>query len=156
MNTLGIIVLVILALYIFALLFLYIRQEKFIFFPTVLPKDYPFDEYENIEEVIFRDAPQKHWHGLYFKVKEPKGCIIYFHGNTGDLSRWGAHAEDFRKLGYAVIMIDYPGFGKSRGHLSENQISKFALRVYGWTRTKFTADQIVILGRSLGSGPATF
>ncbi len=155
MKLLGIIGLVLLVLYIAALLFLYVQQEKFIFYPTVLPDDYKFEAYSNFEEVVFRKTHQKTWHGLYFKVPEPKGCVIYFHGNTGDLSRWGAHAEDFRNLGYAVIMIDYPGFGKSRGHLSENQINKFGRRVYDWALQKFKAEQIVILGRSLGTGPAT-
>jgi len=154
MKLFGTIGLIILGLYICALLFLYFQQEKFIFYPTILPQNYQFQQFQNFEEVLFRKTANKTWHGLYFKVNNPKGCVIYFHGNTGDLSRWGTHAAEFRELGYAVIMIDYPGFGKSKGHLSENQINKFAVKVYEWTRSRFRVDQIVVLGRSLGTGPA--
>lgn len=59
--------------------------------------------------------------GLKFSAVEPKGAILFFHGNFGDVSGWGAYGADFAALGYDFYIFDYPGYGKSDGKISSQQ-----------------------------------
>ena len=43
------------------------------------------------------------------------GAVLYFHGNTGSLRRWGRQAPRFLRNGYDVPIPDHRGYGKSRG-----------------------------------------
>ncbi len=133
----------------------YFLQEKLIFLPTTLPTDYSYSFDKDFSE-FFLDAPDgARLNALQFHVKSPKGLILYFHGNAGDLSRWGKIVEPFSDLGYEVLIMDYRSYGKSKGRLSENALHGDAQLFYDYAREKFGEDQIVVLGRSLGASIAT-
>ena len=84
-----------------------------------------------------------------------RGTVLYFHGNRKNISWYARHAPGITKAGYEVWMIDYPGYGKSTGKFEEQVLYDYALQVYKLARKKFTADSIIIYGRSLGTGIAT-
>lgn len=147
-------VLILLVFYLAVCLLLFWTQEKFIFFPTKLPQNFVFSTYKNIEEHYFK-IDDGDIHALYFKVDQPKGIILYFHGNSQALESWGQVAEDFRKLDYEVFMPDYRTYGKSTGSMSEANLYFDARLVYDFLLTKYPASKIIIYGRSLGSGIAT-
>ena len=52
-------------------------------------------------------------------------------------------------------MIDYPGFGKTTGKMSEERLYSDALIMYRMARSRFTPDSIIIYGKSLGTGIAS-
>lgn len=147
-------VLIIGILYLLLCVFLYFKQESLIFRPTYLPPDYSFDHYSNFEELYFPIEKGK-IHALHFKTENPKGVILYFHGNSEALESWGAVAEDFTKNGYEVLMPDYRTYGKSTGTLSQNGLYKDALMVFEYLKKSWSPDQIIIYGRSLGTGIGT-
>ena len=144
----------ILVIYIIACLILYWVQEKFIFFPTTLPKDYSFKQFRNFEEVYFKNGNNSQVHALHFKVPKPKGLVLYFHGNARALDTWAYAANDFIKRGYEVLMQDYRSYGKSEGTLSEKALHKDAMMIYNELNKKHHATDIIIYGRSLGTGIA--
>ena len=86
-------------LYLAMNLLMYFLQEQFIFFPVKLADNYSFAEFPNAEEV-FLSVDNEKLHALYFKVENPKGTILYFHGNSGAVDTWAWEAEDFTKRGY--------------------------------------------------------
>jgi uncharacterized protein len=141
-------------IYLLICFYLYWKQESFIFLPTVLPPDYPFSEFENAEEVFF---PIKNGriHALHFETPNPKGIILYFHGNSQGLESWGHVSSDFTNLGFDVFMPDYRTYGKSTGKLSERGLHQDALLIYNFLLNSWPPSKIVIYGRSLGSGIAT-
>jgi pimeloyl-ACP methyl ester carboxylesterase len=51
-------------------------------------------------------------------------------------------------------MIDYPGFGKSTGPLTEDRLYAYSAQLYKLARTRFSADSIIIYGKSMGTGIA--
>lgn len=148
-----------LALFILTLLSLviimfYSLQEKLIFLPTQLPKDYEYSFSHDFEE-IFLDTPDGAvLNALHFKTDKPKGLVLYFHGNAGDLSRWGFITSDFVDLGYDVLVMDYRGYGKSTGERSEKALYEDAQRFYDHAKEIHQEDKIIVYGRSLGSGIA--
>jgi hypothetical protein len=85
-----------------------------------------------------------------------KGVVLYFHGNRRNISRYEKYARNFTRNGYEVWMIDYPGYGKSTGKLTEQLLYDFAEQFYKLAETRFSGDSIVIYGKSLGTGIASW
>ena len=52
-------------------------------------------------------------------------------------------------------MIDYPGYGKSTGALTEQKLYDWSLTLYKLARARFLPDNIVIYGKSMGTGIAS-
>ncbi|MEO9818150.1 MAG: alpha/beta fold hydrolase [Flavobacteriaceae bacterium] len=134
---------------------LYTLQEKLIFLPTKLPLDYEYTFAMAFEEVFLDTADGARLNGLYFKTEEPKGLILYFHGNAGDLSRWGNIASSLLDLNYDVLVMDYRTYGKSTGNLSEEALYSDAQLFYDHALNRYMESDIVIYGRSLGTSVAT-
>jgi len=145
-----------LALYLIGSIGFYLFQEKFIFQPKKLSANYVFRFNQPVEEHFIKTEDGETLNALLFKSASPsKGFILYFHGNAGNLQRWGEYAIDFTKLNYDVLMIDYRGYGKSTGKPSEISFYKDAQTVLNWSRQNVQFSKLVIYGRSLGSSVAT-
>jgi hypothetical protein len=130
-------------------------QERLIFFPETLSPGFPFRFELPFQEVSI-PVPGATINALRFHAKNPKGIIVYFHGNAGSLQEWGAVGESLARLGYDALVCDYRGFGKSTGKIdSESQLMGDARIVLESARREFSDDRIVLFGRSLGSGIAT-
>lgn len=82
------------------------------------------------------------------------GVVLYFHGNRDNINRYARHAREFTARGYEVWMLDYPGFGKSTGPRTEQKLYDYALLLYKLARSRYRPNQIVIYGKSLGTGIA--
>jgi len=144
-------------LYLLVCLYIYFRQESFIFYPDVLPADYEFIHFgDAAEELYFQPATDAKLHALKFSVPNPKGVILYFHGNARALDNWGYIASDLLPHGYDIVIPDYRGFGKSTGFLSEKNLFNDAQYIFDQLAETYGPDRIVIYGRSLGSGIASF
>ncbi|MEM1323122.1 MAG: alpha/beta fold hydrolase [Bacteroidota bacterium] len=141
--------------YVLICLLLYLIQERFIFYPTQIPEDYPFNQFDNFEEKWFTAEDGARIHALHFLCPEPRGIILYLHGNSRGLDDWGHNAQDFVSRNFEVLMMDYRGYGKSRGRLSEKAINGDVQMLYEWIQQKWPESKIVVYGRSLGTGPAT-
>jgi pimeloyl-ACP methyl ester carboxylesterase len=141
-------------LYIFICIFLYFFQERLIFFPQKLAIDHTFYFNGDFEEKYFQVDDESMIHALHFFSKNPKGVILYFHGNAGSLDDWGEVADDFVKMDYDVLISDFRGFGKSTGKMSESNFNQDAKMLYDFLLEKYDATQIIIFGRSLGTGIA--
>ncbi len=76
------------------------------------------------------------------------------HGNTRSIKGWAKYARDFYRYQYDVVLVDYRGFGKSTGKLTEEKLYNWALQVYKIAIRRFSADSIIIYGKSMGTGIA--
>jgi hypothetical protein len=135
---------------------LYFLQEKILFLPTVLEQDYQYQFNHNFEELNFKTNDGAKLNTIHFKVENPKGVILYFHGNAGDLSRWGIIVEFFVEKQYDVLIMDYRTYGKSTGKLSEKVFYKDADLLYDYLKNNYDENAITLYGRSLGTGVATY
>jgi uncharacterized protein len=135
---------------------LYFFQEKLIFFPEKIAKDYKFQFNQKFEELNFKTSDDKLLNGILFKADSSKGLIFYLHGNAGSLKSWGAIAQTYTSLNYDLFLLDYRGYGKSEGGISsEKQFYNDVQLVYDILKKKYTENKIIILGYSIGTGPAT-
>jgi uncharacterized protein len=62
----------------------------------------------------------------------------------------------FLRNNYEVWMIDYPGFGKTTGKRTEKIIDEEALLMYGMASKQISSDSIIIYGKSIGTGVASY
>jgi alpha-beta hydrolase superfamily lysophospholipase len=83
-----------------------------------------------------------------------RGIVLYFHGNKKNISWYAKYIPYFTRHGYEVLMIDYPGFGKSTGKLTEQKLYSWALQAYKLAMKKYPAEKIIIYGKSMGTGIA--
>lgn len=145
-----------LGLYILLCGLLFLFQEKLIFFPQKLDKNYPFKFGQYFEELNIKSSDGKLLNGLLFKADSSKGLIFYLHGNAGSLSSWGQAAETYTDLNYDVFIFDYRGFGKSEGKIiGQEQLFEDSQIVYDELKKKYNEDKIIVLGYSIGTGLAS-
>lgn len=157
MKVVLIVVGVVAALYVLLCGVLYFKQEKLLFAPTRLPADYQFHFPGQFAERWTAAADGTRLHGLLFKTPNAKGLIFYLHGNGGALDSWGDAAAAYTALHYDVCLLDYRGYGKSGGTISNQaQLLADVDTVYQRLRPEYPENRTVVLGYSLGTGPATW
>lgn len=130
----------------------YFLQDFFIFKPEKLPLGFKFRYDAPFREVNFDVEPGVRINGLHFHRPEPKGLVLYFHGNTRSIKGWAKYAKDFYRYDYDVVLVDYRGFGKSTGKRSEEEMLNDMQFVYETLAAQYTQDHLIVYGRSLGSG----
>jgi len=147
----GVLILVVILL----LVLLSKNQERLIFYPEKLPLSFKFDFSGGFEEINFTPRKKIKLNALWFKTDEPKGLVLYFHGNAGSLRTWANVASDFTNHGWDVLIYDYRGYGKSNGLITnESMLHRDAQYVYDQMRAYYEPEHIIFYGRSLGSGIA--
>lgn len=134
----------------------YFLQERFIFKPEKLHPEFQFKYDIPFREYFFDVAPGVRINGLHFHRDQPTGLILYFHGNSRSIKGWAKYARDFYKYNYDVVLVDYRGFGKSTGPRSEKEMLQDMQHVYDELKKTCAEDHIIVYGRSIGSGFATW
>jgi len=131
-------------------------QRSFILHPKKLDKTYEYAFDFKFQEVNF-PIEEGHVNAIqaYTSNNESKGVVLYFHGNADNLKRWGRLSKDFTDRGYDVLMMDYRGFGKSDGKATELNMYTDAERLYEFALEEYDPENIIVYGRSIGSGVAT-
>lgn len=116
------------------------------------------NQYPNVEEISLKTEDNITLHGWYLKNTEKKisPLVIYFGGNAEEVSWKLNKGESFP--GYSILLMNYRGFGISEGKPSEKKLLKDALFLYDTfsKREDIDSEKIVVLGRSLGTGVATY
>lgn len=157
MKVLIIVLGVALALYVALCCVLYFKQESLLFFPHRLPANYQFRFPGPFEERWTPAADGTRLHGLLFRAPASRGLIFYLHGNGGALDSWGEVAATYTALHYDVFLLDYRGYGKSGGRItSQAQLLGDVQAAYRQLMPEYPESRMVILGYSVGTGPATW
>jgi alpha-beta hydrolase superfamily lysophospholipase len=134
----------------------YYLQDTLIFRSKPLPADYVWTFDMPFHEADIQLDAKTRFNIVQFTTSDsiPKGVVLYFHGNRENINHYAQYVPRFTKNGYEVWICDYPGYGKSTGELSEAVLYEEALQVYKLARTHWQPGQIVIYGKSLGTGIA--
>ena len=151
-QTLKIIALV----YFLAGILLFFIQDLILFHPKALPSDYKFPFSQPFTEHIL-DRGERKIHFIRFQTDtQRKGIVLYFHGNRRNIERYAGYTNLFTENGYEVWMMDYPGFGKSTGKRSEENIYNDASLLYSLAMKEAQPTSIIIYGKSIGTGVASY
>ena len=86
----------------------------------------------------------------------PSGAplLLFGHGNGELIDYWPEAFAEPRRWGMAVLLVEYPGYGRSAGRPSEKTIRRTFRAAYDWAAAEGRVDpsRIVGYGRSLGGG----
>jgi pimeloyl-ACP methyl ester carboxylesterase len=132
----------------------YFLQHFAFFRPEILPSNFSYDYTFPFEELHFDMEDGGSINGIYFKVPNSLGVIYYLKGNSRSIKGWGKFAKDFVGKGYDFFLIDYRGFGKSKGRRTEQKLYSDSQYIYKWLTERYDEEKIVVFGRSFGSGIA--
>lgn len=82
--------------------------------------------------------------------------LLYFHGNGEDVFLAYDLLNNLRNnLQINVLAIEYPGYGLYKENPSAQRIKEDAITVYDYiVELGFLKENILVLGRSIGTGPA--
>lgn len=149
---------IILLIYIIIGITLYFLQNKFFFHPEKLPADHQFAFTAPFKEINLAVNSEKNLSIVQFTVPDSlrKGIVLYFHGNRKNIERYAQYASHFFRNHYEVWMLDYPGFGKSTGERSEQIMYDDATILFKMAKARIKEDSIIIYGKSLGTGVASY
>ncbi|HEY7403251.1 MAG TPA: alpha/beta hydrolase [Candidatus Angelobacter sp.] len=144
--------LLVLSLYIGLLLFAVFLSDRMIFLP------HPSSYQDSPEILKVGTAGGKTISAVYLPNPSARFTLLVSHGNAEDLGDDRYWLQDLRKAGFSVLAYDYEGYGTSEGKPSEQAAYADEAAAYDYLTEKLRipADRIVILGRSVGSGPATY
>ncbi len=137
---------------------LYLLQEQLIFPASKLPANHQFKFDQPFKELQI-PVPGASLNALHITQPAPRGLIFFLHGNAGDLSTWTTGVDYYRKVNYDLFIIDYRGYGKSTGKIvSEAQLHADVRAAWDSIAPQYRDRKIpiVIYGRSLGTGLATY
>lgn len=156
MTYIKVIATALLCIYVLIGLIIFLMQESLIFLPETLPENYAYEFEQVFEEHNLAMSDGAMINALHFKQADSKGLIVYFHGNAGNLARWGEIVMPFVDLGYEVLIMDYRGYGKSTGNRSQKKMLEDTDDLYAFALTLEKEERITLFGRSLGSAFASY
>ena len=80
--------------------------------------------------------------------------LVFAHGNGERIDDWLDAFATPRAWGASVLLVEYPGYGRSTGTPSQASVAAAMVAAYDWavTRTGVDAARVVGWGRSLGGG----
>jgi len=86
--------------------------------------------------------------------KRPSPLIIYAHGNAELIDLWPHEFSSLNRMGVSVLLVEYPGYGRSAGSPSQKSITEAFVSAYDRVsvRPDVDASRIILFGRSLGGG----
>jgi len=133
----------------------WLTQEGMIFFPQpVGPSAHLLTARASAFEVVAADGT--HLRGWVIKgAPAPAPAVIYFGGNAEEVS-WTLSDLHWPRE-WAIVSVNYRGYGASEGKPSEIALKSDALAIYDAVakREEIDPKRVVVFGRSLGTGVAT-
>jgi len=147
-----------LLLYSGIVLFLYFVQERMIYFPARDWNGTPTDMGLDYETVWLTTQDNVKISGWFVPVSQPKGTVLFLHGNGGNMSHRLNLLLKLYEMGLNTLIIDYRGYGQSDGSPSEQGTYYDAKTAWQYliVQKQLAPETIVIWGNSLGGGVASW
>lgn len=133
--------------------------EQFLFFPNKDIKKTP-----QILNIKYEDVFIDKYHGWFIPCDINKvnsitqnKCILFFHGNAGNISFRLNYIEQFNSMGVSLLIFDYPSFGKSEGIPNENICIECSDKFYNYllNEKQILSKDIIFYGESIGGSIAS-
>ncbi len=136
-------------------LVLALMEARFIYFPSRRLVAGPEQYGLRSDELWLTADDGVRLHGWWLHGQGQR-VLIWFHGNAGNISHRLENARRFIDwFGVDVLLVDYRGYGRSEGSPGEAGLYADARAMYDAAAGRgFRPEQIVLLGRSLGTAVA--
>ncbi|HET6523644.1 alpha/beta hydrolase [Sphingopyxis sp.] len=143
--------LVVLALVTTALLY---TQQRRIIFPA--PRDYPHEALPGFRLVHTQTDDGLRLSAFYRPAAPGRKTILFFHGNGDNMIGAIEATRGPAAAGHGLMLVEYRGYGGNPGSPGEDGLYRDAEAAMRWLgEAGVAADNIAVVGNSIGSGPAT-
>lgn len=130
-------------------------DRHYIFFPERTLHATPEVAGLTFEDVYFPAADGVRLHGWFLPGKPDKPLLLFAHGNAGNISHRIDNLVHFQRIGLAVFIFDYRGYGQSEGQITEDGSYSDMRGALAWLKKQgWTPRQMIYFGRSLGAAVA--
>src|SRR5579883_685407 len=141
---------------------LFFVQSRYIFFPSptinTTPESFNLHYQEIRLPVPARFGKVEQIHGWWIKANPSHGkVLLYLHGNGINIGANLENAYLFHQLGFSILLIDYRGYGRSKGRFpTEKRVYQDATEAWSYLihQQHILPKQICIYGHSLGGAIA--
>jgi pimeloyl-ACP methyl ester carboxylesterase len=84
----------------------------------------------------------------------PAPVVIFAHGNGELIGFWPDELKPFSAMGIGLLLVEYPGYGRSQGRPTQKTITEAFVKAYDRVVKRGDVDgsRIILLGRSVGGG----
>ena len=84
----------------------------------------------------------------------PAPAVIFAHGNGELIDYWPEVLQDFSRMGIGLLLVEYPGYGRSSGTPTQDTIAQTFVAAYDTLVSYKEVDpaRIILFGRSVGGG----
>jgi len=84
----------------------------------------------------------------------PAPVVLFAHGNGELIDDWPMALGRLSELGVTLVLVEYPGYGRSEGTPTQDSITRAMRAAYDAVvaRPDVDPDRVVLYGRSLGGG----
>jgi pimeloyl-ACP methyl ester carboxylesterase len=138
------------------LFLIYEAQKSLIFQPKPVPESYEY-QYDHIDTAavspVIKGQDSLRLSTLLFEHANPKGILVFYHGNADNLADIQEPVERFYRRGYHVLIWDYREYGKTGGALTYENLRRDAMQVARYADSSY-ALPVIPFGRSLGTALA--
>lgn len=118
------------------------------------PKDLGYSYSEHYLKAV--DGEILHAWQIHTDKKDKHGAILYFHGNSQNLSYYLEQVTWLIDAGFDVVMVEYRGFGASSGEISLKQSTNDISLCMQWFLKSYPQQNRWLLGQSLGASLSLF
>jgi fermentation-respiration switch protein FrsA (DUF1100 family) len=131
-------------------------ENRLVYYPVPARSDWRPKPADDVQDVTMMSADGTEIHGWWWPQPGSRGAILYLHGKAGNLSHRGESIKELRDLlGESILIIDYPGYGRSGGRVSEAGCYAAADAAHDFlVKQNIEPERIILYGGSLGGGVA--
>lgn len=129
---------------------LYSIQDYLLFNPN---KNYQSAEdisLSGFSEVLLQASDGTEIMNWYHQGDKNKPAILFLHGNTGQIAYLAPAMPPLLKAGYTLLMMEYRGFGNTKGNISQKAVVEDAALAFDWLKNK-GYSKVVVYGYSFGT-----
>jgi uncharacterized protein len=137
---------------------MYFVQERLLFIPQPFAGPPPAARGARpVEELAFDTADGVRVRGWLVPAGTPRAPVLIYYGGNAEEVSGQAQAHGW-PADWSLALVNYRGYGASEGKPSERNLFADALLVYDTLarRPDVDASRIALVGRSLGTGVATY
>lgn len=132
-------------------------ENQLVYHPIPAAKGWMPPPIDDIQEVVLDSADGNRIGAWWLPCPGSDRSLLYLHGNAGNLSHRGSSVVKMRTLLNAgILIVDYPGYGKSTGRPSESGCYHAADAGYHFLvdQQKRSPESLILYGGSLGGAVA--
>ncbi|MCF7973501.1 MAG: alpha/beta hydrolase [Phycisphaerae bacterium] len=145
---------IVLGLYVLLGLYIYVFQYRLLY----LPRTYTLELAQSTaleNGLILWPTQDSSYLGL---LSDPPtrpllGTVLFFHGNAGSAMDRTYFSDTLNRLGFRVILVEYPAYGAKSGALGEASLAASGIQAVTQAHAEF-GDPLYLVAESLGCGVA--